>query len=1042
MTGAAASSTDAMRRPSLPSAANGTKTALPLPLPCTLRFLSSSRALLVFLSTLSFLLICAIGLLALLQAIDPPAVIIDDGHGSSSGGNNPVAASAELNGQARGITPDSADGELSRFPNSLKRNTPADIAPVRASESLLPVDSVHTVSDPTPAESTSEDGEEEPLGRSVRTRNASAARTSGIAAAAAEAEPAEPSLVESTAEATAAVVHDAVGAVTVNNNPEINDTRITALQFLWVLSPTASTIALFFALGRFKKQHANGLPKATLIPAADGHAATTASANTAGASTLRAPSAKPPPLALVPAAAGPTPARDVDASPVDVAAPVPSRAFYTPLPSPGAAAAPTLGLEHLPKFNPLAQALLRPTASPSPGPTDAIVPPPLPPSAAEAAAAPPTRQAPNGPSAPPSAAAASSTIPEAEHEDDGDGSADSVDVFDSLADAASAVTDKVAQLAAHEPEPQQSTLENFVTVTSVCPTPAPPVVDENADGHCSDGNCPNPDGTSSSSPALKQKEDAASFVAEGADLLRRLPYLPFLGLTLPELLLETRSKSSEQMEEARKRQPWYERLGLRMLFSTHLPQPRMSLRKWIFRTRYARMQSWPRVVAFLVGAVVLPTALTSLYGLSQYLIASGSGAQGWYNEPTLAHLRKQLHLSSSHSAGGVITLGFVYEALIGCWWDIIPISSADWGNGLGFSGASWIILAFIEEFGWMGGLFPLLYYNAHMRHASAAITHRWYSSKRHRQRLLRGDGSSASPHHSNASAHHSPSSSSHSTRIDVVATPPADHHDKSTAVLTKGVRASSSSASAETDGALSDPHATHVHDVHVAGTSLHPHRHSESACEWIHVTLVCLVLGFIWSAWHWPFILLKEWLPHGVGYVPGTSDTPLGQDKCIRTKSQLHVHACRTASRGIMLSSAHHNSVLFFASSAYGFFMWVPRIVATRFVIVYFCLACGSWWGGVVYHAVHNVMVYSYWAILPDTNAEQYPFARYMHAESGITVVIGYIFTAALIVYVWKRQEEAQEARAQHEGEQQTPISAAQQQSPARSHPIATVRSN
>jgi len=894
------------------SPASPSKAVPELPLPLTLRFLSSNNALVVFLTTLVVILALAIGMMAMIQAVDPPTVLTSSGGGGEEGAAGAGSAVVQPPDIINTVVPPPITSEPTATP---------------ASASEPPNASTASSTDSTSSDSAS---------------------LVDVAAAAAS----------DVSDAASALVSDAVDSIINNNNPEINDSRITALQFLWVISPTASTIAIYFALRQYKKRHA---PEAPLAVKEDNDAAAAADASASVASKKSlappAPAPHPPPLHLPPVAAdaggqaiGGEGQQEPADSPLEPGQPVPSRAFYTPLPIPGGPAAPTLGLENLPKFEPLAHALLRPTASP--GPTDTNL-PALPPLAAPAPS--PNKQTTAAtdaadttavpPSTSPSAPAAAR--PPAELNRTGSGS-----VLGSLTDAAGSVAAKVAEVADNEPE-TSGTLGNFLTVTSVAPA--------GADGKPAEVTAA---AAATDGAASPRKDDLSSvlFVAEGADLLRRLPYLPFLGMCLPELLLETRSKSAALMEAAAKRQPWYERLGLRLLFSTHLPQPQVPLRKWIFRTRYTRLQKWPRVAAFLVGAVVLPTLLTSLYGVLQYVIASGSGAQGWYNDAALAQLRSQLHLSENHSPAGTIILGFVYEAIVGCWWDIIPVSSADWGNGLGFSGASWIILAFIEEFGWMGGLFPLLYYSARVRHASAAITRWWYKDN-----AASHNGASGSP-----STMLSPS-----MRIDVAPTPPS--------AVARGLRPSApSAASSNSHHDLSAPPSNQATPAFGPVSAVHSPVMSRAAAgaaaaiatsdspvqstatEWIHVTLVCLILGLIWSAWHWPFILLRDWLPHGVGYVPGTADTPL----------------------------------------AYGFFMWVPRIIATRFVIVYFCISCGSFWGAVVYHAVHNVMVYSYWAILPDADGQRYPFARYMHAESGITIVVAYILTAAIIVHVWKRHDE------------------------------------
>jgi len=92
--------------------------------------------------------------------------------------------------------------------------------------------------------------------------------------------------------------------------------------------------------------------------------------------------------------------------------------------------------------------------------------------------------------------------------------------------------------------------------------------------------------------------------------------------------------------------------------------------------------------------------------------------------------------------------------------------------------------------------------------------------------------------------------------------------------------------------------------------------------------------------------------------------------------------------------------------SVYGLLLWTPRIIATRFVLVFLCLSAGSFWAGILFHAAHNVMIYSFWAVLPDTDGAMWPFARYMHAESGITVAVGYVLAAFLCVRVWKRHDD------------------------------------
>lgn len=212
--------------------------------------------------------------------------------------------------------------------------------------------------------------------------------------------------------------------------------------------------------------------------------------------------------------------------------------------------------------------------------------------------------------------------------------------------------------------------------------------------------------------------------------------------------------------------------------------------------------------------------------------------QGWYDDSSLSVLYRAFRLSSACPSWLAITIGFVYELLIGVWWDVMPISSADWGTGMGFTGASWIILAGIEEFGWMGGLWPAAYCNTRVRKASAAVTHWWYR----RWPLL---------------APAAPPSLPQSQRTEAAAaSDPSKAHPAGTQLQASSSVAVSSAPLASAASASA----------------------SASFCsEWVHLTLSTLLTGLVWSMWHWPFILLRTILPPGVGYVPGTVDTPLGQ---------------------------------------------------------------------------------------------------------------------------------------------------------------------
>ena len=584
----------------------------------------------------------------------------------------------------------------------------------------------------------------------------------------------------------------------VNHNPVINDTRITALQFLWLASPLAATVAVFIAMKRFEKRVEK------LKAAQEG---TDAPANQ---TIVGSASARPPPA--------------------------PRNEQESPRPSVSRAArvkAPTLGLERSARLQPLVQTLLEPStrslsASPvGPDPPQMSLPEPVQANV-------------------PASSALDATV-------------------SATANAARSAVDSVADQLAVRGE-----------------QPAPFLVGaEGAEAKSADGS------------TVASDSDHIDEFAVSADLLLRMPYLPFLGLGLPTLLLKTRAKNQQTLQAAYAAQPRLERLGLRLLLATHLPAPTTSLRKWIFRTRWARMQRWPPLLAFLTAAVVLPTAVPTVFACAQYVIASLSGAQGWSNPLAVATIRKALHLTSDVSDATAIGLGFLYESLVGVWWDIIPISSADWGNGLGFSGASWILLAICEESGWLGALFPLLYYNPYVRDWAAKCTQWWYHNAPENNSTP-SSVSSVSTASQSVTARNCESARGSTSLASAPSLPerPQDVRESQSLNAPAGVSQPPTATVNSVGAAVKSPHTR----VDVAATppsqghTIVPSASSVSsvqrpprgvAREWILTTLVCLILGTIWSAWHWPFILLKGFLPAGVGYVPGTVDTPLGQEHSI-----------------------------------------------------------------------------------------------------------------------------------------------------------------
>jgi hypothetical protein len=774
--------------------------------PLSIEFLSSTRALLAFLATLILIAGTSVGCLLIIQRFGPPKPATADSTAYSETTDNVIAAPATTSSLP--IAPSNSPPHL----------LDAAATTARRDDQTSSSPGIDLIAVPSP-----------------------------LLDEVGDADASDPSYIKGQPVQPPADERDATIVVLPNANPQINDTRVshpacilrdcllqrnahsslalappslplqvTVFQFIWLLSPSCSTLVLWLLLRRYERRH-----KKAAAAAASIGISRSATPSSRSSSQLQAPPVEGETHADADAAVvvtspllhhphpfrshssitalsipgSPPPGRDLSSTP-DSAARSDSAPLLTlqaasreePPPAP-----PTLGLERLPEVpTTIAAALLQPM---SPGQTSET---------------------------------------EAEEKSQRDGH-----------DQTAAAAPDGAGVIDIPPE-------QLYSVVGV---------------RLSDWK-----------PSISIDTHAAIAVLRSAppedttDPTTRYPYLPFLGMPLPYLLLETRTRTSLELEAARSRQPWFERLGLGMLLATHLPRPTQVLRRWIFRTRYTKLSRWPPLAAFLVAAVALPTTIASIMALSQYIIASASGAQvstrrvflarwsgtrkmfslsclsclfppaqGWYDSSALTHIRSSLLLSPRTSSFWSICVGFLYEVCAGVWWDVIPISSSDWGNGLGFSGASWIILAFLEELGWSGGLFPLLYYNQRVRRISAAINRWWYA----RQSMA-------------SSADH---------EGEAVSTRNADEEEKSIDrednIAPDGARASHLAASS---------------------SSATPPLPSASG-EWVHLTCVCFLLGTVWSMWHWPFILLKQWMPIGVGYVPGTADTPLGQRTSDRERS-------------------------------------------------------------------------------------------------------------------------------------------------------------
>eukprot|EP01136_Pigoraptor_vietnamica_P039832 Opistho-1_new@11065 len=100
-----------------------------------------------------------------------------------------------------------------------------------------------------------------------------------------------------------------------------------------------------------------------------------------------------------------------------------------------------------------------------------------------------------------------------------------------------------------------------------------------------------------------------------------------------------------------------------------------------------------------------------LCGTLQYGLAVATKTTKAYNATFVHEVGKTFGYSTHamiDTPGKPAAAGLFYEYFIGPWWDLWPPPSCNWGNGEGWSGGSWVILAIFEETGWMGVLFPTL----------------------------------------------------------------------------------------------------------------------------------------------------------------------------------------------------------------------------------------------------------------------------------------------------------------------------------------------
>ncbi len=121
--------------------------------------------------------------------------------------------------------------------------------------------------------------------------------------------------------------------------------------------------------------------------------------------------------------------------------------------------------------------------------------------------------------------------------------------------------------------------------------------------------------------------------------------------------------------------------------------------------------------------------------------------------------------------------------------------------------------------------------------------------------------------------------------------------------------------------------------------------------------------GLLWSAWHWPFLLFGQlgWLPESAAYHSGLLSTPW----------------------------------------LYGFVMFTLSTTFSRVIMVRLLMWSDDLWSQCVYHAAHNVMVFNFFAQLPETSVQLFPYAGLWIAEAGVPVVVIYMAVAAWTIKGW-----------------------------------------
>ena len=124
--------------------------------------------------------------------------------------------------------------------------------------------------------------------------------------------------------------------------------------------------------------------------------------------------------------------------------------------------------------------------------------------------------------------------------------------------------------------------------------------------------------------------------------------------------------------------------------------------------------------------------------------------------------------------------------------------------------------------------------------------------------------------------------------------------------------------------------------------------------------LSALITGFVWSLWHWPFIIAEhfEMIPEGSGYVA---------------------------------TYTNHGSLMY-ALPAFTLTMMGSRIIMCWIQGTH----CYVIWTSVVYHSIHNLLILSVFAQLVEPIGPN-SLIEYFSGEASISLVVAVWFSALIL---------------------------------------------